>query len=369
MIKKMKKGIALVAVLAMTAGCFAGCGTEIDSTEIVATEDGTEIPMGVAAMYTRYQQASMYYMYGTYYGMTEIFDSIADAETYDTYGEVMKDSIFESLTDMYILRNHADEYGVALTEEETAAAAEAAQAFIEANGEEVLKAIGTSEETLTELFELYKYQSKMQDAMVADVDQEVSDEEAKQSRLTYVRFALTDTDEDGNTVELTEEQMEAQNDRAEAVLALMLEQEDIAGADMEAVAQEVHEDLTAVSYTYDDESTYIDSEILAAVEGLKDGEMVDKVVMSSDGTELYVVRFDADLDRDATDTEKENIIGQREQEDYQAELDTWTEAAEIKVNDKVWDKISLNDSQVFTFAEEEVEEETTEETATEEVAE
>lgn len=352
MLKRTKKGLALTAACVMAAGCLAGCGTKIDSTEVVATVEGTDIPMGVAAMYTRYQQASVYYMYGTYYGMTQIFDTVTDYETYATYGETMKDSILEGLEDMYLLKSHAADYDVALTDEEVEAAAEAAKVFVADNGADVLETIGTTEEDVAELFQLYKYQSKMYNAMIEDVDTEVSDEEAKQSALTYVKFDLTTTDEDGNSVAMTEEEMEAQNDLAEAVLAKVAQQEDVAAADMDALAKEVDENLAATTTTYDDESTHIDSEILAAVEGLQDGELAGDVVMSSDGTALYVVRFDAELDRDATDTEKDSIVATRQQEDYQAELTEWKEAAEISVNEKVWKKITLNDSQVFTIAEE-----------------
>lgn len=352
MLKKTKKGLALTTACVMAAGCLAGCGTKIDSTEVVATVEGTEIPMGVAAMYTRYQQASVYYMYGTYYGMTEIFDMVTDYETYATYGETMKDSLIESLEDMYILKNHAEEYDVTLTEEEVAEAEEAAKKFVEDNDAEVLETIGTTEEDVAELFQLYKYQSKMYYAMIEDTDTEVSDEEAKQSALTYVKFDLTTTDDDGNSVTMTEDEMEAQNDLAEELLAKVAEQEDVAEADMDALAKEVNEDLYATTTTYDDESTAIDSEILTAVEGLADGELVEEVVMSSDGTALYVVRFDADLDRDATDAEKESIISTRQQENYQEELTEWKDVAEITVNEKVWKKITLNDSQVFTIAEE-----------------
>ena len=368
MFKRTKKALALTAACVMAAGCLAGCGTKIDSTEVVATVDGTEMSMGVAAMYTRYQQASVYYMYGTYYGMTQIFDTVTDYENYATYGETMKESTLESLENMYILRNHAEDYGVTLTADEEAAIEEAAKAFVADNDAEVLEMIGTTEEDVKELFQLYTYQDKMYDAMVEDVDTEVSDEEAKQSGLTYVKFALTTTDEEGNSVTMTEEEMEAQKALAEEVLAKIAEQDDVAAADMDALAKEVNEDLSATSTTYDEESTHVDADVLAAVEGLADGELVKEVVMSSDGTALFVVRFDADLDRDSTDAEKETIVSTRQQEDYQAELTEWKEAAEITVNEKVWKKITLNDSQVFTIAQEEAED-TSDDTAADDTAE
>lgn len=357
MIKGMKKTLAVAAAVAMAAGCLAGCGTKIDSTETVAVVGEEEVSMGVASLYTRYQQAQMYSMYSAYMGSAgmQIFDQVVTEDSGITYGDQMKEDVIDFLVNMYILKAHAEEMEVSITEEEEAQIAESAKSFVEANSADVMKNIGTSEEDAAELLRLYLYYSKMYDAMVADVDKEVSDEEAAKSRLTYVSIPLTGTemDEDGNYVALTDAEILEKQIQAQEVLDKVISSDDAATADMDALAKEVDDTLSAVPYTYDENDSYLDAAVLEAVEGLTEGEVVNEVVEGSDGSSLYVVRFDTALDREATDQQKENIISQREQEAYEAQLKEWKDAADYEVKADVWDKISITDNEVYTFKAEE----------------
>ena len=190
MIKGIKKGLAVFAAAAMTAGCLAGCGGSLDCNETVAIVGEENVPMGVASVYARYQQAQMFQMYYSYMGTTTIFDQVTATDSTMTIVDEMEAGVIEDLMGLYLLRAHAAEYDVALTEEEETAAADAAKSFADANGSSVMKDIGTTEEYVKEMLTLLAYSDKMYDAMVAEVDTEVSDEEAKQSKLTYVTISL-----------------------------------------------------------------------------------------------------------------------------------------------------------------------------------
>lgn len=352
MLNKIKKGLAVSMAVAMMAVCFTGCGEEkLDSAETVAVVDGEEIPMGVAAMYTRNEQAKMYNMYTMYFGTASIFDQIYDQESMQTYGEMMKTDVMETLQKLYVLKAHAADYGVELTDEEAAEIDAAAKAFAEANAD-VLDDIGTSEEAVAELLSLYKYEAKMTEAMSADVDTNVTEEEAARSKVTYIRVSLegTEKDADGNTIELTADQKKERADWAADVLDKVLAAEDPATADWDAIAKEVDESLFASEYTfstYDEEDNVLDEAVKAEIKGLADGTVVDKVIVTSDEKTLYVVRFDAEVDEEATAKQKENIIATRKGEDFQAELEEWIAASAFSVVDAAWDKVSINDSNVY----------------------
>lgn len=353
MIKGIKKGLAVAAVLALTAGCFAGCGAKVNSEDVAAVVGEENVPMGVASVYARYNQAQMFAMYSQYMssmGMPQIFDQALTEGSDETYGDQMKDELMDYIVNMYIVRSHADEYGVTLTEEEQAAIDEVAKNFVAANEASALKKIGTTEEHVKELMTLYTYSEKMYDVVVADVDTEVSDEEAQQSKLTYIKISLegTETDEEGNTIALTEDEIAAKEDMAKGILTALLQSADPAAEDMSALAAEFEEGLTATPYTYDEEDSYLDSAVLDSVAGLSDGEVVENVVASTDGKALYVVRFDAELDREATDYQKENIVHQRQQDKYTEVLEGWKEAATYETTE-AWDKFSINDSDIYTF--------------------
>lgn len=371
MMKGLRKYALLAGVAAMTFTGLVGCGKTVDGTETVAVCNDENISLGVANLYARYQQAQMYSFYTGYFGMTEIFDTVADEETGATYGATMKDDLMDSIKSLYVLKQHADDFDVTISEETKAAIDEAAKTFMEENDAEALKKMGVSESDVATLLELYTYQTWMYNAMIADVDQEVSDEEAAQSKISYVRISLagTETDDDGNTIDLTDEEKEEKQSQAEAILEALQASEDTASADLDAIAKEADENLSASTMTFgntDDDTA--DSAIKEAVADLEDGQAVDHVVTSTDGNSIYVIRLDAALDRDATDSKKESIISQREQEDYQTELEGWMEEASFEVKEDVWDQIKITDTEVYTIkaedtSEDETSGETTDETA------
>lgn len=351
MIKGFKKYALLTAVCAMTVTGLAGCGKDIDGTAAAAVCNDENIPMGVASLMARYQQAQMYSFYSSYFGGGNVFDTVADEESGDTYGETMKDDTMEALEGMYLLRQHAGDYDITISGEDKTKISEAAKSFVEANDSATLETMGVSQSDVETLLELYTYQTRMREVMIANVDKEVSDEEAARSKVTYAAVSLagTETDEEGNIIELTDEEKADKEEQAGQILEKVQAAGDAANVDMDALAKEVDENLTATSSTFGSDSETPDAAIREAVEGLADGTLVDHVVTSEDGTRLYVVRFDAVLDREATDARKASIITEREQKDFDDELKEWTDAADFDVKSGVWKKLTINDAEVYTF--------------------
>lgn len=353
-------GATVLATVGMT-----GCGKDIDGTATVAVCNDESIPLGVASLYARYQQAQMYSFYTGYFGTTEIFDNVADEETGETYGDTIKDDMMDSIKTMYVLKQHAADFDVTMSDENKTAIEEAAKAFMAENDANALKEMGVSESDVAALLELYSYQTWMYDAMIADVDQNVSDDEAAQTRVTYVKVSLdgTEQDEDGNTIPLTDEEKEEKEALAQKVLDEILASDDAASADMSEIAKTVDENLTSSTlvfgYTEDDTA---DTAIKDAVVGLKDGEVVDHVITSEDSNCLYVIRLEKEFDEDATESKKSMIISDREKEDYQEELDSWLEAASFEVKQDIWDQVVITDQKVYTFKAEETSDSTGEDT-------
>ena len=69
-----------------------------------------------------------------------------------------------------------------------------------------------------------------------------------------------------------------------------------------------------------------------------EGDVTD-VIESDYG--IYVGKLTSLLDREATDTEKTNIVAQRKQEQYDSLLADWRKETEITENKKVWNKIDF----------------------------
>lgn len=342
---------------ALCTGCLAGCGEErepVDGTAEAIRINGTSVNAGTANFLLRYQQATMvsyYAMFGQ--DTSNLWNQETDGVV---YGESFKESMLETIEQMFLLKEHAQEYGVSLSEEEIAAADAAAEEFMAANDAETLTTLGVTKEDVSGVLQLYAYQTKMYEPMVADTDTNVSDEEAAQSSITLVKVSTegTEKDEDGNTIELTEEEKAAKKDQAQQILDAVNASEDPASADMDSIAKGIDENLTAAeqSFGQNDESSVLDEKVVEAAKALSDGQLAE-VVEGSDGA-YYVVRMDQTLDREKTDAEKENIISDRKNERYTEVLQGWQDEAEVETT-KAWDELEVRDEDSYTIKQQETE--------------
>lgn len=336
----LKKIAALVLTGVISLNALTGCGASPEDT--VATLGEETVSFGIANFIVKYQKASLddiYAMYASLYGVDSLWD-VDMSGSGSTTEEQLKDSAMELIHGMYTLKAHMEEYGVTLTEEETTAIKEAANAFLAANSDEAIEEFGATEEIVTEVLTLYTIQAKMYDAIIADADHEVSDEEANMRAYSMIFIDLSQkTDEDGNTSEYTEEELEALKSNA---LQMTL---DLKSKTLEEVAEENGYEVT--SGTYGVEDTSLDAELLLALDELKEGEISD-MIETDDA--IYFLRIDADTDETATEQKRASIIEEREYTLYQETLANWQEDDGWSVKDSLLKEIDFHN--IFTQYEE-----------------
>ena len=122
-----------IASLALAAAGLAGCGDTVDGTKTALVINDEEINVGTANFYLRHQQAETANMMLSY-GLTtsDMMWDQAISES-QSYGDSLKSNCQDSLVEMALLRQHAGEYDVALSDEETQKIEEAAQEVADAN--------------------------------------------------------------------------------------------------------------------------------------------------------------------------------------------------------------------------------------------
>lgn len=340
----MKRKIAgLFALLLTVATAVTGCSGRItlDGTAEAASVNGVSIPLSEVNFYLRYQQAQMQSMYGAYFG--EDFMSQDLMATGTPYGETIRDTVVDTLEEYYIVEANAEDLGVSLSEEEKAAASEAAQAFLAANDSETLEAMTADEAAVTHVLELAALQSKVYQTLAQTIDTNVPDEDVAQKRISYVRNDITGTtDGDGNTTELSAAELAEKEITMNEILNEAKESGDL------SAAAEAH-DLTATTVTYgQDNNSSLNEDLKAAADELGEGEFSDVVKTDS---AYYVVYMESLFDEEATETERQNVLADREQEAYDNWLNPLREAAEITVNDEVLNTIPLE--KIFNMKQEE----------------
>ena len=342
-------GRTAAAVLAgvLAAGMLTGCGEKkLDGTKTVATVNGTEIPMGVVSIAARQQQAQMDAMYASFTGSgVNIWDTVADEKTGETYGEQAAKDTLKQVELMYIMKDKAADYKVEVTEEDEKAIAEAAKAFMEANSEETIAELSVTEAQVKTYLELQTYKQRIYNEIMDEAKVEVTDEEANQSSFTYVSISTSGED-------LTEDDKKKKKEQAQEILDKM--KEDPTG-DMSEAAKAADESYNALTGTFttaeskeeDGDSAYYPKEVLEVLRGLKEGEMAPEVIETDTG--YYVVRLDKKLDEEATESKRESLESEKKTEYYTETTDKWLEDAEIKADDKVLKTLKITDEHKFTM--------------------
>ena len=294
----MKKRLAVVLLAAaVAAGAMAGCGKQtIEDSDVVATVGDTEIKGNVANFYARYQQA----MYETYYG-SMMGDNMwkTEVEKGKTYEETAKETIMQSLEELYLVNEHAEDYKVSLTDEEDQSIEDAADQFVKDNDEDVRDAISGDKDTVEEVMKLFTIQQKMQTEMLKDVDRNVSDEEAAQKAMQYVAFTYSDQkDSQSSDSDSTTDTKEEAKKKADTFFDAVK-----GGADFGQAAED--QDKSAIDLTFDSSTTSPNEELIQAADKLEAGQVTD--VIETD-TGYYVGKVTSTFDQAATDSKKQEII-------------------------------------------------------------
>lgn len=349
--KERSKKAAVVALAGvMTMGMLSGCGEKkVDGTQTVATVNGTDIPMGVLSIMVRQSQAQAEAMYASLMGGQPGY-AIWESETEEggTYGEQAVEESLKDLETLYILKEKAADYKVEVTEEDQKAIAEAASEFMKANSEETIETLSVTEDQIKTYLELRTYQMRMHDAIIAEVDTDIPDEEAQQSSFSYVSI---------NTADLEEKDAEAKKKDAQKILDEMKKNPE---ADFAETVKSVSEDYSVLEGTFDTNEKKEDKEgeaepassgypeeVISVLRTLKDGELAQNVIETD--TAFYVVRLDKVNDEEATENKKTSILNEKQNEFYADTTEKWLKEAEVTVDKKVLKTLELKDNHKFVI--------------------
>ena len=392
----MRKGLKSAVVFCLSAGLvltsLSGCSKKekFDSEAVAVTVNDSTVSAGVINVSVRYNQANYESLYMSF-GLEDPFSQ--DLYGYGTtLGDDVKDQVVTDMTHALLAEQKMEEYGVSLSDEDKEKISAAAADFIAANDEETLTEIGIAQADVERFLELAVIKERVEAQMCADVDTEVSDEEAAQRKVEYVVFtpeSETEAESETDTEELTEAETSAEDTEAEteteeetsaetetevkaeteteaetagltdkdatktkasaeaeteAASEAETETEDPetaaakerarekavemiervkGGEDFDAAAEAMGKSANTITFGED----YGLTELVEATNGVGDDTLIEEPVEATTG--YYVVKVVSELDRDATDTEKENIVEQRKQDRISELYEEWEEAGEV----------------------------------------
>lgn len=328
---KIKKIAALLLAGVICASAFTGCA--FNKNETVATLGDEKISFGIANFMCRYQQARLEDAYKSYFG-----DEVWSKDLYGngtTLEDSTKSQMMETLQELYTLQLHMDDYNISLSDDEKKDITDAAEAFMKDNSKDALEEMGAAQDIVEEMLTLYTIKNKMYDAMIADVDTNVTDEEANMRAYSMLKIATNGSyDSNYQYTEYTDEQKEQLTKEAQEIAGAISEP-----SDLEAVAEQYGFSVTTGTYDSDDDQ--LDSDVKTALDDLQEGEISGLITTDK---ALYIVRVDSDHDEEATEKNKETILQDRKDTLYKDTLADWEKKDKWKVKDKVLAKIDFSNS-------------------------
>lgn len=328
----MKK--RLKAVLLVLCVSLLGCGRAPAGEDPAAfTVNGEPVGLREWNFYVRMNQMQWEKEWLDAYG-DDMWSQTADEETGTTLAERLKEEVMESICQVHLAAQHAEEYGVSLDEEKEQEIKERAASFMEGYHEALLEYAGAGEDFVYEQLSKRELSLLVAEACVADYEPEISEEDVRREGICYVLISTTGLrDAEGNLEPYSQEEVERRTQAAKDVCEAAR-----ASGDLQAAAEA--EGLTPIkgSMGKSNDGDGQEPRMLDAARALKVGEVSDPV-WTEEG--WFVVQHTSDYDEEGTAYYRERLIRRAREEEYEKIYEEWRKEAQITVNQEVMDQVDV----------------------------
>ena len=256
-------------------------------------------------------------LHGESYGIDLLQNE--DLKVQKKFEQYVKKISMDEITRVYSMVALANAQGVTLTDEQKELAQWAGEDCFQSLTDEEVAYLNISQDNVQDIYEKYALADKLYQSLVQDVNEEVSDDEA---RVMEVRQIYTTNEE-------------------QARKAL---------ADLEA---ETEFSTVAANYNEADEISLtlqrgmLPEEAETVVFSMEDGEISD-LIETDQG--YYIFCCDNKFDEEQTQIHKQDIVEQRKQEAFHSVYDPFVETIHSKLNESVWDDLSVREMEKYSFA-------------------
>jgi len=256
----------------------------------------------------------------------------------ETLAENIKDTVLAKLARIKALNLLAAEHGIVLDKSEQEKAAAAAKAYYSSLNDSEKKAMSVDEQILCKMYEEYALSEKVYAYLIADINPEISDDEARTITVQHILIKTHSLNENGESIEYTEQaKNEAYNRACEALERAR------SGDEFTSLIAEYSEDPNS-SYSFIKGS--MDPAFEEAAFKLGTDE-ISGIVETTHG--YHIIKCISTFDRDETDRNKTVIVEQRRREVFNEEYSGFVEGLTKNLNQKLWDKIGfIEDEEVVT---------------------
>ncbi|MBP3577313.1 MAG: SurA N-terminal domain-containing protein [Lachnospiraceae bacterium] len=325
------KVIIFILVLVLAAVIFGRKGEEKPKETV--WQEGSMLRIGDTQV--DYREGLVYLNavqqeYEQYYG-SEIWQYAVDAQG-NTMGEVIKQQTLEQIIYIKVVCQKASELGIVLSEEELQTVDRQTEEYMQKLQDSDLLLHGVNADIVRRIYSDNMLARKTFETTTLNVDTDIPDAEAAQHKFYTIAIRNFKIDASGNRVSYEDTEAEELAVRVENLRAKALESKDFykfASANTEDSAMlEITGGIGDFPAEYED-----------AVLALNTGE-TSEVVKTNDY--YYIFYCVTDFDVDATHEKKEEMIAQRQEEEFKNRYQEWREIIPVEVHDEIWDALSFD---------------------------
>ncbi len=334
--KKFKNILCLGLSVLLLICSLCACGDEDKGKVIFTTGFGEDELFRIGDISCTMPE---YMLYLT--NMQNDYESVFGARiwelTYEdtTLEENVKDIALAQIAQIKSVYLLAKEKQVTLSPEEEQKLAVAAKEYYASLSQAEVESFGVTEEVILQMYVEFAMAQLVYEQIVAEVNPEISDDEARTVTIEQIVIKNRTTDFEGNVI-----------DYSEAMKADNLE-----------TMQEIHEmatsgeyDFTTLAGKYNEEKDIRCSVKKGQVQKVLEDvifnlqtEEISQVIESDYG--YHIVKCINTYDKEETDANKLVIIEQRKKEAFSQEYDAFVNKLARKLNDKLWQQVELIHSQ------------------------
>lgn len=325
------KILIFVVVLVLAAIIFGRKGE--DKPKETVWQEGSMLRIGDTQV--DYREGLVYLNavqqdYEQYYG-SEIWQYAVDAQG-NTMGEVIKEQTLEQIIYIKVVCQKASELGIVLSEEELQTVDRQTADYMAKLQESDLLLHGVNSDIIRRIYADNLLARKTFEVTTLNVDTDIPDEEAAQHKFYTIAIRNFKIDASGNRISYEGTEAEELAARVENLRAQALESTDFYKF---ASANTEDSDMLEITGGIGDFPAEYEDAVLA----LNTGE-ISEVVKTNDY--YYIFYCVTDFDVDATHEKKEEMIAQRQEEEFKNRYQEWREIIPVEVHDEIWDALDFD---------------------------
>ncbi len=330
---KLKKiPLWILLLMISMAPVLSGCGPFPENVRVVLTTGLSEEQVfRINSMICTKSEYMVYLTnlqkrYEQVYG-TEIWDTRLPSSTME---EEVKESVLRELEQIKIMNLMAGRYEVNLSEEDEEKLNLAADTYYTSLSDKEAEALLVTRESIYRMYREYLISVRVHEAVMAGVDPEISDDEARIITVEQIGIKTYTTDEEGKRIEM------APQERAKVYKKARIAYERaVNGEDFGSLISEYNEvGQSRLSFGHGDKEEAYENVAF----NLGQGE-ISQIFETEDG--FFLIRCISTFNEEETAKNKEVIRERQKREAFDAEYRSYLSKVTEEVNKELWPKITF----------------------------